>query len=47
MDIIKQLKDELTEKKKEDMTAQKDKITQQEKNYEVCNPLIEANAMVV
>lgn len=46
LDIIKQLKDDLAEAKKEDQTAQKDKMQQQEKNAQVVTPLQEANAQV-
>jgi hypothetical protein len=40
------LKEDLAEKKREDQDAQKDKVTQQDKNAEVVNPLKEANDQV-
>lgn len=43
MDIIKQLKDELSDAKKEDTTMQKKKMDQEEANKQIVEPLQKAN----
>lgn len=43
MDIIKQLKDELSDAKKEDTTKQKQKMDQEEANKQIVEPLQKAS----
>ncbi len=43
LDIIKQLKDELSDAKKEDTTMQKKKMDQEEANKQIVEPLQKAN----
>ena len=46
MDIIKQLKEDLNEAKKEDNKQQKQKMDQQEENNQVVEPLTQASEEV-